>query len=119
VAIIADIEVTRGDTPAWNLAVTQGGSPFDLTGCQLYLTAKNQIIDLDPGVFQLTIGSGITVTNAAGGLARVQLRRADTAALSTNVSLVYDIQLSIPGTSETYTLVRGNLTVVQDVTRAP
>lgn len=111
----------RGDTPIWNLAVVDStGAPFDLTGYTLYFTAKRQISDADPGVFQLTTGAGITVTNAAGGLATIQPRRADTNTLTEDASLFYDIQVSeIAGSLETFTVDRGTLLITRDITRAP
>lgn len=111
----------RGDTPQWALAVTDAaGAPFDLTGYDLYFTAKRLITDADPGVFQLAVGAGITVTNAAGGLATIQPRRADTSALTDDARLFYDVQLSQAGApDQTFTVDRGELVITRDVTRQP
>lgn len=111
----------RGDTPIWELAVVDdGGAPFDLTGYTLYFTAKQALSDADPGVFQLTNGAGITVTDAAGGLATIQPRRADTNTLTADVTLFYDVQLSqAAAPDQTFTVERGTLLIARDVTRAP
>lgn len=121
------LRMRRGDTPIWELAVTDAdGSPFDLTGCTLYFTAKLLITDADPGLFQLTTGDGITVTDAAGGIATVQPARADTSGLTQDTKLFVDVQVSRPGApDETFTVwppeddYPGELWVVRDVTRAP
>jgi hypothetical protein len=115
------LTMTRGDTPQWALAVVDAdGAPFDLTGYTLYFTAKVALSDADPGVFQLTSGAGITVTNAAGGLATIQPRRADTSGLTDDARLFYDVQLSQAGApDQTFTVDRGTLIITRDVTRAP
>lgn len=120
------LTMRRGDTPVWELAVVEeDGSPFDLTGCTLYFTAKLLITDADPGLFQLTNGAGITVTDAAGGLATIQPARADTSGLNQDTKLFVDVQVSRAAPAETFTVwpladdYPGELWVYRDVTRAP
>jgi hypothetical protein len=114
-------EMRRGDTPAWDLAVVQDdGSPLDLSGWTIYFTAKRTITDPDPGVFQLTNGSGVTITDAAGGLATIQPRRADTSTILDEPRLIWDVQLSKAGApDQTFTVISGELLIRRDVTRAP
>lgn len=116
---MAQLTMRRGDTPIWDLAVTEDGDPFDLTGATLYFTAKASLDDADPGLFQLTNGAGITITDAAGGEAEIQPRRSDTNTLTADWAGFYDVQVSIAATSDTYTVDNGTLTIQRDVTRAP
>lgn len=121
------LKMKRGDTPIWDVAVTTpDGAPFDLTGYTPWFTAKRAIEDADPGVFQLTTGAGITVTDAAGGLLSIQPRRADTSGLSQDVKLIVDVQLSQDAApDQTFTVWPsdddwpGELLVIRDVTREP
>lgn len=114
-----DFQITKGDTPTFNVAVTQGGSVFSLVGCSMWFTAKYAYRDLDAAaVFQKTIGAGITVTNAALGLATVTLAAIDTSPLAAvKVLLVWDLQVRTAG-GKTYTVSSGNLIVFPDVTLA-
>ena len=115
------LTMTRGDTPEWALTVVAAdGSPFDLTDYEVYFTAKRLLTDADPGVFQLTVGAGVTVTDAAGGLATIQPRRGDTNTLTEDVRLFYDVQLSQEASpDQTFTVDSGTLVITRDVTRAP
>lgn len=114
----------RGDTPVWELTVyDDDGNPFDLTGWEAYFTAKRLITDPDPGLFQLSTANGaITYPNPGGGVMRIQPRRADTASLTEDTPVLWDVQIS-QGTT-TYTVdssdIRGkSLLIKRDVTRAP
>jgi hypothetical protein len=117
----------RGDTPIWDVAVTNpDGTPFDLTGYVAYFTAKRLITDADPGVFQLSVGAGITVTSAIGGLLAIQPPRTATNTLTEDVRLFVDVQISeTAGALQTFTVWPsdddwpGELVIVRDVTRAP
>lgn len=116
---MTQLTMRRGDTPIWDLAVTENGSPFPLSGATLYFTAKVSLDDADPGLFQLTNGSGISITDAAGGLATIQPRRGDTNTLTADWNGFWDVQVSIAGSSETHTVLSGTLIIARDVTRAP
>lgn len=121
------LTMRRGDTPLWDVAVTNpDGTPFDLTGYVAYFTAKRSLADADPGVFQLTIGGGVTITSAAGGLLTIQPRRADTNTLTEDTRLFVDVQISESGApDQTFTVWPsdddwpGELIIYRDVTRAP
>lgn len=108
--------MTRGDSFPFNIAVTQAGAAFNLTGCSIRMTAKWNHADADSAaVFTRTVGSGITVTNAGGGLATVIVAPANTLSLPANtVNLYYDIQVTDAG-SNVYTVNSGKLTVSPDV----
>jgi hypothetical protein len=106
----------RDRTFTFSLAVTQNGVAFNLTGASIRMTAKWQYSDPDASaVFALTVGAGITVTNAAGGLATVTIAANKTASLPANlVPLVYDIQVT-DASSNVWTVADGTLYVQPNV----
>lgn len=112
------IEMIRGDTKVLTITVTRDGQPYDLTGHTLWLTAKRTPTDADSAaVFQLsTTAGGITITNAAGGVARAEIAPTHTESLPAVVNrLVYDVQIA-DGTGGVYTVASGELVVRPDVT---
>jgi hypothetical protein len=116
------LEMRRGDTQPWTFPVVDPdtGGVFDLTGWDAYFTVKRLITDADPGLFQLTIGAGIAVLDAAGGILQVRPRRADTSGITDEPRLIWDLQLSQAGAPDlTHTVAGGTLLVIRDVTRAP
>lgn len=117
-----DLTMTRGDTPSFDLDINQpNGTAYDLTGATITMSAKRHGDDPDyRGVFRKTSAGGsptIVITNAAGGLARVDMKAADTRDIPAPAVLWYDIEVEFPsGTS--VTPVKGNLTIEADATRA-
>ena len=80
-----DLRVTRGTTRTFDIAAKRynpDGSelgPLNLTGATIRFMAKRRYEDDDSkAVLDYAIGSGITVTNAAGGLATLKISAADT-----------------------------------------
>lgn len=113
------LEITRGDTTTLNVSCfqTDGVTPLNITGYTLWFTAKYVVADADPGVFQkTTTAGGITITNAAGGIATVSLVPTDTSSLA-GVVLLWDLQGKDPSGNIT-TLASGTLTITADITRA-
>lgn len=106
----------RDRTFTFNVAVTQSGAAYNLTGATLRMTAKYNYTDSDAqAVFALTSGTGITVTNAAAGLATVTISPSKTLTLPFNqVNLVYDIQVTDAG-GNVWTVVDGILYVLPNV----
>lgn len=109
------LTMVRGDTYSFNIAITQDGDPFNLTGYTLTMTAKWNVRDTG-NVFQLTSpASGIIITDAVNGLATVTVSPSNTSSLPPHVvDLRYDIQASSGSTI--YTPIRGILRVLPDVT---
>lgn len=111
----------RGDTPIWDLAVLDAdGAPLDLTGWTIRMTAKRSIDDADAdAVFQLsTVDNTIRVTNAAGGLAEMQPLRSSTSSLTTDLTVIWDVQIAKDGSpDQTFTVDSGELMINRDVTR--
>lgn len=114
-----DLTMYRGDTPTWELAVTNAaGAPYNLTGCTIRMMAKRAITDADSAaVLDLsTAGGEITITDAAGGRAEIVPPAADTAGLIADVNALYDVQITT-GTSRVHTVASGRLLIRRDVTR--
>src|SRR5690242_14420560 len=118
-----DDPIARGDTIKFDVAITRSGNAVDLTGATFKVTGRHtpdESSDLT-AIFQKTIGSGVTVTSAAGGTIRVQLDPADTANLSVSLStyekIIYvDVQM-VESDGTVSTVARGTLTIVSDITR--
>src|SRR5215218_7495933 len=89
--------IARGDDRVLELAFTDPDTSAaeNITGWDIWITAK-AAIDNDASdaaaLFQYEIGSGITVTDAANGLATVDLSGLDSDALTADTTLFVDIQ---------------------------
>src|SRR5512136_2445520 len=92
---LIDMTMTRGDTPVFPFSVYTTVGAYNITGCSFWFTAKRKVSDLDAqAIFQKTEGSGITITNGAGGLAEITLLEADTKSLANaRTTLLYDLQM--------------------------
>lgn len=112
------IYIRRGDTRVLDLtATTPADLPYNLTGVDLSFTVKRGFDDDDAdAVITKTVGSGISLTDAAGGMASITLDAADTSGLRPGAPLVYDIQAI--DNDEVVTLDSGELRVMPDVRRA-
>jgi hypothetical protein len=113
-----ELAMHRGDAAAWAFTVRQpDGTAQDLTGLSARFTAKRRVDDADgaAGSITRTVGSGITVTDAAAGTLVVELAAADTDALTTDTTLVWDLQLT--GAGKPRTVAWGTLVVRADIGR--
>lgn len=111
------VTATRGDTIDLEVTVTRDGAPVDLTGADLWFTAKLKVKDADvDAVAQKTVGSGITVTDAVNGEALITLDPADTDGLTKETTLYCDVQL-VEASGRVTTVASGTLTILRDVTR--
>jgi len=111
-------KVYRGDTIVIDAIITQDSSPVNLTGYSIYATFKVNITDEDNAAttIQKSIGSGITVVNAATGQIRITLVPSDTSSNTTEITYKVDIQLK-SATNVVSTPDDGTLTVSLDVTK--
>lgn len=101
--------------PGFQVTITQTVSdvttPIDLTGYTLRLQIK-KCADDETAIVDLTNGSGITLTDAANGIATID---------GFNVpdvfgTYVYDLQYTTAG-GQTTTYLVGTVTIEKDVTR--
>lgn len=112
----------RGDTPSFDLDINQpNGTAYVLTGATITMSAKRHGDDPDyRAVFRKTSGGAdptIVITNAAGGLARVDMKPEDTREVQPPADLLYDVEVSFPS-GISVTPIVGTLTVGADATRA-
>jgi hypothetical protein len=116
---MASLTMYRGDTLILDCAVTAaGGGAQDLTGCTLTMTAKRSKNDADSAaVFQLTSPSGGIVIDSPASLGTgvITVSPSDTADLTRDTKLVYDVQIE-DGSGNIYTSETGTLNVTLDVT---
>jgi len=112
---MTDFSMKRGDTFLIDHTITSGGAAFDLTGKSLRFVAKRSVADADSAaVIVHTIGAGIVVTNATGGLARTTISPADTTGLPALAqALAWELQLT--DGSNVYSVDAGTLLVSPDV----
>jgi hypothetical protein len=116
---MSELEMYRGDDESFDIAVTKDGIAVDLTGASIRFTAKRRATDVDlEAVIAKTsaVAGGIVVTNALGGIARVDIVPADTEDLTASARLIWDLQ-AVDGTGKVRTLADGTLIVHADVSR--
>ena len=114
----------RGDTmilPVW-VALTREGEPYDLEGGVLRFTAKEDLVlpDAAPHVIQCsTLDGGVTILEPPlGHCYRVRIEPGETQTLKGDTVFTFDVQL-FTDSANVYTIRRGLLTVIRDVTRSP
>lgn len=109
---------TRGDTVLIDLAFTQGGAPYDLTGATVKMVAKKDANDGDPGaVFSKSSAlTGIAIVSAVGGTATVTINPNDTVSLSSNGTslLFFDVQVTDSG-GGVHTAASGSIIIYPDI----
>jgi hypothetical protein len=116
---VSDLRVKRGDKIVLSIAAKKAdGTPQSLTGATLTFTAKDRLTDADPGVIQKTTGGGITIDDAANGLASVTILPADTSGFTGPRTLLWDVQMDVAAFGDKKTLDSGKLYVLPDVTRS-
>lgn len=112
-----DIEIYRGDTKEFSLAITAGDPPgvpmaaVDLTGC----TVAAQVRETFEAA-QAALIFTCTITSAIGGLVNV-LAAANLTALLTPGKKVWDLEITFPS-GKKFTYLSGVATVDPDVTRS-
>lgn len=107
----------REDTGKWDFTIELNGEPLDISSYSIRFTAKWDRNDDDADkVFAVTVGSGITKTNATAGEIQVIVASSLTTALPRHdVELHYDIQIQNTGNNEVFTVRSGILRVLADV----
>jgi hypothetical protein len=109
------LRCVRGDNFSFTGVVEVADAPLNLTGATITMTAKWNLMD-SSNVFQLSVGNGITISDAAAGEITVLFPTSATSSLPpTEVTLKYDVQV-ITAAAKTYTVARGDLVVVPDAT---
>lgn len=111
-------EVEIGETAFLDFAITTGGVAQNITGWEIWFTAKRRISDPDSmAVIQhSTAAGGVTVSNAAGGLGTVTLLPADTAALPERKLVLFADLQGKDGGGNIFTLEKGTLSLLGKAT---
>lgn len=117
------LEMYRADTHRERFRVQNenGAIIENITGwAKFWFTVKRKTTDADPGVFQLTSGSGIALIDAPNGLLEVTVapaNLADSSLLGYTTRLVFDLQ-GKDAAGNIWTLAAGTFLVKADSTRA-
>jgi len=109
-----EIEIIRGDTPAFTINVTDnGGDAFDLTSYSMRMTVKRNKADTDTNAI---IGPKIaTIASPTTGIGVITLSSTDTDV--DPGEYLYDIQIN-NGSSNVYTIIGPKkFTVIDDITK--
>lgn len=111
-AIVHQDDIVQGDTCSFRVTLSdENGDAINLTGT----TADMEIKRLDGSlVLALSIGDGITYTNAAGGEMTITIDAADTAALDPEYTYLYDVQWT--NGANIRTIAAGNLKIMKQIT---
>ncbi len=115
---VENLKVIRGDDKIFtvNISNKENKTSTDLTGAVIVMTAKKRREDLDvDAVISLSVGNGITITDAAGGQFQVKIPAADTNVLEVR-NYFYDIQIDL-ASGDRQTPLLGMLDVRGDITR--
>ena len=112
------LTVYTGDDEIYTVQVTKDGSALDLTGMlAATFLIKTSVDDADSAaLITKTLGTGIAVVNAAGGVLTVTLDAADTV-LRGNMSLACALKLK-DALGKTHTVYNGPLDIVRPAVRA-
>jgi hypothetical protein len=118
---MSTLTITQGDSYQFPVTVTdqQTGDALDLSTGTLYCTVKQHISDVDPGLCQLTNGSGITLRTQSGatlGMADVKFTPAQTGDFPAPSLLLWDLQYD-DGIGDAWTVASGIVSVEPQVTR--
>jgi hypothetical protein len=105
------IAMTRGDSRTLTFTVLDAaGDPVDLTDGEAWMTVE--------GLFEKSVGSGITLTDPTDGVLEVEIDEADTDGSSNwREAHRYDVQVRT-ASGETRTPFKGLFVVWPDVTEA-
>jgi hypothetical protein len=113
------LEIIRGTTRRYQVTVTdEAGLPVNLTGASVYFTVRKTYstsVDDADAVFQKSVGSGITISDAAGGVLLIVIDPTDTRSFP-KIVLLYDLQV-ITAAGDIITPAIGELAILPDVTR--
>lgn len=105
-----NLEVTRGDTFSFGVEIDSLGQALETT----YFTCKSNYDD-ENYLFQKTLNDGITLDKVEGGnyFYKVRIAPQDTQELEPG-KYYYDFQIEV--NSDTFTILKGVLTIEFDVT---
>lgn len=105
----------RGDDQTFDVTITADGEAVDLGGMTITFTARRALDDEEP-VSVLTLGDGISMTDADAGQCSVTIPADATSALTSDARLVWDLEIT-DDQGRKRTVAAGTLLVRGDVSR--
>lgn len=118
---MSTLTISPGSTARWRITVRLPGGAVQSLALltHAWFTVKKRIADADPGVFQLTLGAGISVADAAAGTLDVEATTAQTALLFTLPDPHWSCRLKFAdGTVSDPEQLAGTITIDRRATRA-
>lgn len=114
-----NLALIRGDTNIFEATVTIAAVPLDISGYDIWCTAKYNKNDTDlQALFQVTKAAGaIVVGGADNNVATITIAANLTSPLTQDTKVFYDVQIESPGGVIT-TVAEGTMVITRDVTRA-
>lgn len=114
---LQNVEIYRGDNRTFKVTVKDGdGNAVNIAGASIVFSVKEKISDAAYIIQKSSsVGSEITITDAANGIYEVYLLPADSQNLDIR-TYEYDSELTT-STGKIYTVVRGEFTVYAEITR--
>lgn len=107
-----NFKIEQGTTFSNTITYKQADdTPVDITGASITLKAKDNRSD-STFVIDLSVGSGITITNASGGEFTISIPSSTTATYDWNRA---DFDLDITLSSVTQRLISGQIQIIKSV----
>ncbi len=77
------LSMVRGEAKVWQFAVTENGSPVNLTGASIRFVIRDSfpaasVTDDSAALLTKSVGSGISITDPLNGIFELALAKADT-----------------------------------------
>ena len=116
-----DVEIYRGDNRTFKVTVKDGdGNAVNITGASIIFSVKEKIGDTGYNFQKKNTAAGggdsqIKITDAVNGIYEVYIVPTDTQTLDIG-NYEYDSELTT-ATSKVYTVVRGELNIMDEITR--
>lgn len=108
--------MTRGDARSFRVTVKDdAGAAADLTGAAIEFQCRKHPHSAD-AVITKTVGDGIEIEDAPGGVFRIDIAPADTDALG-NWQQAYLFDVQVTKDDKPVTVARGTLTIEPDIAR--
>lgn len=111
-----NITIEQGTRWFRTITVTDDGTARDLTNFTIAMQIRETKAAATT-LISLSIGAGITITDATNGIFTVEITAAQTAALSFDGVAYYDMELTPPSSTSTERLIEGTVTLSKEVTR--
>lgn len=92
------------------------GSAIPITDYTIEMQIREQKSDTTAAI-SLSVGSGITITDASNGVFTIEMTAAQTRAFNWDAIAFYDVELTPPSTTNTIRLIEGCVTLSREVTK--